>query len=287
MDKLQIATLLRNQTSNKGITLPEDIDFEIEKNTLRVYLSDKGITENMQNDNSAFEGWVICIKYWLRDFINSVVIDWNKELSNKNEHFHRFLYRLYKFEQQYPWVLESKWSFSDYIGTINNWVLNSPTREANVIAIGDEAILEREYLDAHRTNYDAMGQQLPIGVFLSQVSKDTTIMPRGSAQIDLWAISGETLYVFELKKEDNTKVGIISELMFYSNIMADLMTHNINYPANAKDVRFRNFEALYQAYYDQSIKRISACFLANKLHPLINNGVIEFVKLHHKVYQFI
>jgi hypothetical protein len=45
--------------------------------------------------------------------------------------------------------------------------------------------------------------------------------------IDIWAIDGDMLKIFELKRPKNNPLGIISELMFYTNVVNDLLSHNI------------------------------------------------------------
>ncbi|KAA6329308.1 hypothetical protein EZS27_021877 [termite gut metagenome] len=83
------------------------------------------------------------------------------------------------------------------------------------------------------------------------------------------------------------EVMIISELMFYVNIMDDLMTHYINYPEDAKKVKLRGFDKLYDAYINKKINKIKGHFLAEELHPLISDNVVELInnnKLSHIEY---
>lgn len=136
----------------------------------------------------------------------------------------------------------------DYYGeNLKNWVVNFPCNEAETEAQGEEAILEREYIIKYKESYDMIDQQLPVGVFNNVISKESCIMPRGKSQIDIWALRGDTLHIFELKRSDNIMVGIISELMYYVNIMNDIKNRRIKYPQNAKHCKYRNFDVLYNS----------------------------------------
>ena len=59
----------------------------------------------MQTDASAFEGWAICLKAWLPEYISEVKIEGERpsieEKSKEERHYNRFLYRLGKFIEIY------------------------------------------------------------------------------------------------------------------------------------------------------------------------------------------
>lgn len=279
MNKENIITELRQKTGNNRIQLPQDVNFNIKDRTLTITLSDAGVVANMQDNNSAFEGWAICLKYWLKDYIDTIVIDWNTriELSNQNirQHYERFKYRIHKFTKTYAWAHTKNYCANFYEEKMKNWVINYPTQNADPNANNEEAILERNYIEMHKDCYDSINQQLPVGIFDEIICNSNSIMPGGKGQIDIWAISNKTLHIFELKVDGNEKIGIISELMFYVNIMFDVMSHKIKYPKEAENANFRSFEFLYDAYKKKNIQKIQACFLTKKLHPLITNEVIK------------
>lgn len=279
MNKENIITELRQKTGNNRIQLPQDVNFNIKDRTLTITLSDAGVVANMQDNNSAFEGWAICLKYWLKDYIDTIVIDWNTriELSNQNirQHYERFKYRIHKFTKTYAWAHTKNYCADFYEEKMKNWVINYPTQNADPNANNEEAILERNYIEMHKDCYDSINQQLPVGIFDEIICNSNSIMPGGKGQIDIWAISNKTLHVFELKIGGNEKIGIISELMFYVNIMFDVMSHKIKYPKEAENANFRSFEFLYDAYRKKNIQKIQAYFLTIKLHPLITNEVIK------------
>ena len=103
-----------------------------------------------------------------------------------------------------------------------------------------EAILETAVYQYLSTLGNA-NHQLPMGLFDGTVSKATAITPGGASQADLWRIDHDKFYVYELKdciNSDNTHVGIITELMFYANVLYRLfITHDIQYPLTTFNTR--------------------------------------------------
>lgn len=279
MKNQEIAFQLHQITQNGNIHLPESIDFELSDGILKVGISDKGVCANMQSNESAFEGWVLCIKAWLPDLIDKVSIFWDPTTPKSNTlHYERFKYRVWKFINAYDWAENGSLFNMDYYGeNLKNWMVNFPCNEADTEAQGEEAILEREYIIKHKESYDAIDQQLPVGVFNNVISKESCVMPRGKSQIDIWALRDNTLHIFELKRSDNIMVGIISELMYYVNIMNDIKNRRIKYPQNAKHCKYRNFDILYNSINSNKIHSIKGHFLATKLHPLISPAVIILI----------
>lgn len=294
MKNQEIVRRLRQITENASINLPKSIDFEVSNGILRIDISDKGVCANMQSNESAFEGWAFCLKAWLPDLIEKVSICWNTTTPKSNRlHYERFKYRVWKFIKTYDWAENGSLFNMDYYGeNLKNWVVNFPCNEAGKEAQGEEAILEREYITNQKGNYDVIDQQLPVGVFNSVVSKASCVMPHGKSQIDIWAICGDTLHIFELKKPNNLMVGIISELMYYVNIMNDIKNQRIKYPQDAKHCKYRNFDILYRSLNYNKINFIKGHFLTAKLHPLISSAVITLVNSHtqnteHIEYSYI
>jgi hypothetical protein len=258
------------------------MDFEIQGGVLTITLSEKGVTGNMQDNPSAFEGWALCIKAWLPELVRKVCIEFDEvyiergaKISPEYRHYMRFLYRLWKFVGTFDWATTNSYKFDNC--NLGGWVVNVPKTKAKKKAEkeNDEAQLERDYVNKHKSEFDAMNHQLPVGVFKSGVAEGNRIMTRGA--LDIWAIKGDELSVFELKKDGNSKIGILSELMFYCNIMDDLMTHRINYTDDAQKCTFRGFEKLYYSYKNRTINIINGVFLTNKPHPLISDAVIELM----------
>lgn len=76
---------------SRGIKLPKYIVFKIDEvtKTLFLYIQEQdaiqdgkaiklnATTCNMQTDNAAFEGWAICLKSWLPNIVEKVVLGWD------------------------------------------------------------------------------------------------------------------------------------------------------------------------------------------------------------------
>lgn len=283
MENKEIIKKLRETTNNPNISLPSSINFNIENKILKISLSDKGVCANMQTNESAFEGWAMCLKAWLPELVEQVSICWNIfSIKDDDLHYERFKYRVWKFIETYKWAENgTSFTYDYYKDNLKNWVVNFPLSIAKEDVKEEEAILEREFIDKYNANFDFINQQLPVGIFDETVSKDSSIMPRGKSQIDIWAIKDKVLHIFELKKNNNIMVGIISELMYYVNIMNDIKNNRISYPIDAEKSAYRGFNHLYTAFNQRMISSIEGHFLASELHPLISSDVINLINDSH------
>lgn len=270
--------------SNKkrSIRFSDYTDIRLDDDCLFIHIASKGeknpVSENMQDDGAAFEGWAICLKGWLPDQIKRVCLSWDTPL-NINDHYNRFLYRVWKFSQMFEWFeynrnhINELNSFAEsYTGMINNCGTETPARK--------EALCEEQVeFDLCKYNQEEFTQKfsltrlnhhLPVGV---KNSKGRSFFTGGNSAIDLWGIDIDGyLRVFELKYIDgiktkkNIKVGIISELLLYVNIMRDIILGKIG-STNAKIAEERD---LYSRITD--LKGVKGIFLTNELHPLIEHG---------------
>lgn len=159
------------------------------------------------------------------------------------------------------------------------------------IEIGSEKWLEYEYVEKNVKRYDAIDHQLPIGLFEGIVTDTTHFTPGRGSQIDIWAIDSDTLRIFELKRPKNNKLGIISELMFYTNVVNDLLYHHIliseEKAKRAVKKGFRSFDKFYEVYEGKRrINQIQAVFLADELHPLINEDILKLINNSVRLKRF-
>lgn len=297
MDKKQILEEIKRVTGNDSIKFPSQIQFSIKDGILNMHVNGKGVRDNMQTNGAAFEGWAICIKSCMPE-VNNVLLSWDvpeysidvKEKNRQTKHYNRFLWRVSFFERHFDWfsicdthlqVITSFWEEH------SNLLINYPKTKSKekVTENGQinkgEAKLERLLVKELRKTIPLTDHQLPVGLFDNEVKTENTCTPRGSSQIDLWQFDQNTLRIFELKDKDNNEVGIISELMFYANVINELVMGKIHYPQSiysAKDIR--NIKALHNAIINKSIKRIEAVFLVYQFHPLISmnqNSVLEII----------
>ncbi len=279
------------------IKLPKYISFIIQEKTktLELYIQEQeGIRDgqkvrlnatcnNMQSDNAAFEGWAICLKAWLPKQVERVRLKWdspNNKLmtSNNKQHYNRFLYRALRFSQQYCWFSIDKNNeqevdnFEKELHDLqNNYYSREPKLRGNIEKLSETSV---EYLLVNRFsdqmkeffNLDIIDRQFPVGI----KRQGRQFFTGGMSAIDLWGMKNDVLSIIELKynggNTKNKKVGIISELYMYSNIMRDIISGIIVRPEGTPK---KNEESLYLKH--KSFHLLKAFMLADGYHPLVDN----------------
>ncbi|MBO8439371.1 MAG: hypothetical protein IAC51_01835 [bacterium] len=272
MNTNEILEILRQSLSNRRIDLPRDMDFSLSCGTLDILMTAEGLLSNMQENASAFESWALCIKAALPQ-IDRVTVGWNAP-ARPDTHYNRFVYRAVRFEENYSWVTLRIPDDSITAAALadidsNTLILNHPVVDAKALASdsSSEAARERDLLSlmVGRHPDSIVGQQLPTG--LKKLPDGAEWSPCHGSAIDLWMLEQDTLRIFELKKGDNRPIGIISQLMFYANIMADLISGRISCPAEAASAP-RSADRLYARLAEKGIKRLEAIFLSDTMHTL-------------------
>lgn len=291
MEKL--LTELKKRCDNSHILITSHIDFNYDDKLKTIHMvMKKGIKQNMQKDAAAFEGWALALKANLEDLVSHITLDWDTENEpiNKNSkewrHFNRFLYRVDAFSKQYSkWftVLNKQNSWEDRIKQ-EGWgdlVLNS---------IGNRSIINKIDKNEAKSEHDLetyfaskwseklrkavkehfnieigdIKNQYPVGIFNNQVKAENYIFTGGKSAIDLYSIvDNNSFNIFELKTENNVKVGILSELFFYSSLIKDVI-----------DGKFRSESSEFN-----KVNKVNAFFLVQKIHSLISDKVIEMLNL--------
>lgn len=272
--------------------LPEHIDIYTDTNNehLTIKLGKAAICDNMQNDAAAFEGWGLCILSKLNS-VKKIVIDWEDIDSEvENGHYNRFLYRLHKMMQYFGDIFTIEQSkrqsldlfVKEYYNS-NNLVLNYPNSEAtkasNIKSKDSEAYIEARFQEDKIFDHflDVADRQLPVGVFKGNISKEASMFTYGHSAIDLWGIKDDALYIFELKKSTNKKVGIISEALFYLWVMSDTINKKFKYETIGSIPQYRNFNRLYSAIEEERISKIKSVLLIEELHPLVSKGTLYLI----------
>lgn len=258
--------------------LPSGYDYLISNKTLTIKMSSEGVCENMQKDISAFESWAIVLKHYCSKLINEVVIDW-EEPETENEHFNRFIFRLTRFIQTYSWVKTNK-NIPALPSLLCCSAPSDNTAPKKAYKEESEDWLENEFVEKNAKKYDAIDHQLPVGLFDGKATSKTRFTPGRNSQIDIWGVKGDVFSVFELKKPGNKPLGIISELLFYTNVISDLLNHTIlvdeRKARRAIENKYRGFDKFYEIYRGgKSISQIHAVFLADELHPLITKEILD------------
>lgn len=282
MNKKEI--LKKLQEKNKNFRLPSEMDFTIQDNVLIIEMTEKGLISNMQTDAAAFEGWAVCLKAWLPNLINQVVITGHTPKDILNKHYQRFLYRLDKFLSIYSWVSTNtyKKELDNYKDKNRNIVINVPKSNASESAAHCEAQLERKFCKENEKYYDVIDHQLPVRLFIDEIKEKNAITPK--SYLDIWSIKDDVLRIFELKLPTNTEIGIISELMFYVNVMTDVVKGDVTIPFSNK---YRSFKQLYDFRMNNKCQKIEGIMLADNLHfgikdklndilQIINEGKFKF-----------
>lgn len=281
------------------ILLPSKILFEFDErdSVLKLCLNEKYVLSNMQTDNAAFESWIFCLLPRMERF-NWVELDWELP-SGENGHYRRFLYRVIKMQEHFPWfrVAATKQpcieTFRDETYRADGQLFLNTPRKSKVQETElssatprptekSEAYYEQIFLTEgklnHRYHLTTVNRQLPVGVFKDSKLKER-VFTGGKSAIDLWGLGNDCLYFFELKFQ-NKMAGIITETLFYLWIMEDIMfTRRLRYPDSAGRNECRGFKALYDAI--GKVKTINAVFLIDEIHPKIDSDVIGFINRHN------
>ena len=283
MDNVQFKAFLKGMDVKKPSRLPAEYDYAIDtkSKTLTLKLSHKGVCEdNMQDNGSAFESWAIAFKYYCPELIQRVVIDW-EEPANESEHFNRFIYRLTRFVQTYDWATAYK-----HIPAMPSLLCcsapNGDTKTKEHYSMDSEDWLECDFIERNESKYDYINHQLPVGLFDGEASDYSPFTPAGNSQIDIWALKKDEFSIFELKIPSNKPLGIISELMFYTNVICDLLHHNIlideKKASIALENNYRGFNKFYDIYSGKiAISKINAVFLAENLHSSFSEDFLDII----------
>lgn len=302
---------------DNSIKFPEHIDFVFGKE-IEITLPAESAAINMQTDDGAFEGWVLAIytlllKAGIRKEIYLDIKDGFEEKGKKSKgHYNRFLYRLMKFQEQFTFVKLSD-KLSALIGKYyyptdeqeycyfdnSKLVINKPQKEAGCNG-KPEIVVEKSFnehpkviiektLDLSGISLvDEVYRQLPVGIFKDKISRNTAVFTGGASAIDLWSISKDksNLCIYELKVKENTKVGIISELFFYANLMYDVYGPNQCFgKSDTGNNSNRGYNHL--ASMKKPIEKVYAYFLIEEIHPLINAEVINLLSNNYVKYDVI
>lgn len=264
-----------------SISLPNSKEFRLSgtKEQMRLSLTAKAVVCNMQSDIAAFEGWLLALKAW--NCIARVELHWDIPENIDDGHYQRFLYRVAWFKELFSSWFSVAPECHAYLdeskvkGTlVVNLAVGIPKNPADK---SKEAKLEKYLAEsgwlANTFALAKVGRQFPVGLFQNEVSNKTKIFTGGKSAIDLVGIEPEQnrLWVFELKAENNSSMGMVSELLFYVSFMWNVVkgefTHE-NYKLQVEG-RLHHLDL-------NDIKKIRGCFLVPKFHPLLDdNRVID------------
>lgn len=279
------------------IRLPGSIDLSVRDGVLHLVVNRP--TGNMQTDAAAFEAWVLAIKACLGDRIKRVQLDFpplhletDRYVGNPARlHLNRFLFRLAGFSAMYSDWCSLSTHAEHEVNSFMEWFeqsdmrLNQPVARTNPGPIGREHRVEawligqgkRELCSLLGMDEERVFNQLPVGVYHEQVSRTNAVFPGGSAAIDLWGVdsTGKTLHLIELKQGRKPGLGVISQALFYAQILhrAAVGDNNISLSAARLHQEGRGIVVFRSGRYE----RIALHFLAERFHPLFSRRVLSLL----------
>lgn len=288
MKKKDILKSLKARCNN-DLKLPSQLGMEIVQERLIITLQGDATITNMQADGAAFEGWALVLKRWIPE-IEKVSVKWTKPSTEKAlelQHYQRFLYRVKRFASVFPWFVLNKGCsilLSDLeIDADHSFILNTPNAKRSrayktqkELYTYSESELEEFILSnadvsakfMQSFNLTLVDNQLPVGVFKDTKSNATKVFTGGKSAIDIWGITTDgNCCIFELKNSKNRKVGALTEMLFYSFVIQDIIQGVFEFDA----LEYPGLQEITKA------KKVTCYLLAPSTHPLIDSGVFSLL----------
>lgn len=305
--------ILKEDLGGKSLrSFPKDItiDYDDSKHILTMTLLPKAVglgkgdAVNMQDNAAAFEAWCFIIKAYTNIKNLKIMLDIDGVVNDRyvdgipsNGHLGRFLYRILKFKEQYgKWFFLSdeledmRKNFADFLSS-GKFVNNEPSKEAedDEDALGTEGYVEKRFCDDDSLGKLILGfsgenvvmnRQLPVGLFKDKKSVENSIFTGKKSAIDFWLLDGNEFNIYELKAK-NKMVGILTEIIFYSNYVRDVYWHkklqkeSCNVRLESPETTNRDYDKLCSI--SNGISKITGWLLADEFHPLITEDVINIM----------
>jgi hypothetical protein len=276
----------------RAVRLPSDASFVVrgDEGAAHLHLPLSAVCANMQSNAGAFESWCLALRRWCGA---TVSLTWDAPGEAANPHYERFLYRLNGFDA----LFGNDWfALSDPTGALtrSKVELNRGRLWLNVGGKKPKAHKERpadlnawteDHWESHLTHSGVdhlerkfgfgsacKDQQFPVGLFSECTpSARSAIFPGAKSAIDIVAVDGQKLWIFELKKSGNVGFGALSELMFYTAVMRDAATGVFCF-AEPKRGLSRTSNVTRDKI--RQVTEINAVLLTPDLHPLIDDQVL-------------
>ena len=298
MGKERILNLVKRDKQFENVRLPDHIDWDFDEPGKTISMKIKYPCKNMQTDDAAFEGWILCIKSALPGEVSHFALSWEKcprldqdkgdAVAPDAASYMRFLLRVEKFVKYFADLVAIDAAAMagelDRLPTRDGrpLTINSPSGEEDrgkLPANRTEACMEREIVSRKNDLAAALGvdfthldNQFPVGLFSGEPSRTTRVTPGGKSAIDIWGVDKSgAAHVFELKKGGEKRVGIISELMFYAYVIADIQSGCIKCDEKHNGMA----DAIHKASHGKP--NVKAHFLVPDLHPFITKRTIDII----------
>ncbi len=313
MSKGEVIEVLKSVHSKTKI--PDSIDLHLKGGRMQININKPYL--NMQEDDSAFEGWLVVLKYWLNrngTRIDKIILGWDTSGTKDTKewlHINRFLFRVMMFNRmKHMWFEindKNKEEISAFETNLKkyNLILNGPKNEkSNIMDEGKDKKSSEPYLERlfageadkdretkrlliDRFNLSDLNRQLNVGLFIIPPDKkrneyvpkkEDRLFPAGSSAIDLWGISNDNNTFYVFE----LKIAKNVKVGIVSELFFYLM---IIYQACCIKDGFFNFtervgkkDIRGSKYLVGSIyTNIKGYFLVNEMHPLVEQGVINIL----------
>lgn len=268
-----------------NIKLPQNLTFKGDQSCAELFLSSNVLAKNMQADSAAFEGWALVLMRWCE--VKRVHIDWEVPDDKFDPHYERFLYRLKRFSEMMgapvsaPDIFEEAWNSSRLQSAksrIVNVVPRNRSKQKPTYATSENGLEYQIAVENQAANNELckkfglehLVQQFPVGVFDGPPPGAMPIFSAG--RTDLIGVGADrSLWLFELKKAGNNKVGALSELFFYTAVLRDLRKKYFEFgPGGAGEAH----ETIRQCF-QVTDATLHARILAPDVHPLVDVKLLQ------------
>jgi hypothetical protein len=207
------------------------------------------------------------------------VVDWDAPEARPDGlldgHYERFLYRMYQFSKLFPGWFEvadpQKLQQGKAISE-TSLVLNVASKRSNETLPKTTSLeyqLEMELIKSPKfcQHFKQVDRQFPVGLFGGKPAAATRIFTGGKSAIDIVGVGeDDSFWIFELKASDNFKVGIVSELLLYTNLIREA--------AHTRPrIQFDNPKQAcgVGAEHVRKCTGINAVMLVENLHPILEH----------------
>jgi len=240
----------------------------------KLHLSATGVSNNMQTNEAAFEGWLLALRAWCD--IPGATLSWDRPRHDCG-HYQRFLFRVAHFERIIPWFEVDDNGELERATTVvaSSLVINQGGAESRRASDSNsEAALERALLRwpglPRALGVELVDHQFPVGLFRGDVTNATQVFPAGKAAVDLvgWNEHDRRFVLVELKKRGSEPIGAVSELFFYAMLLQDVSNGRFGVGGE------RGARVRVGADHLQRAEVLDALWLAPGHHTLLADGRI-------------
>jgi hypothetical protein len=287
-------SLLKDAHEDFDFELPASIAFryEDEGNTLVMRLNeDAPHHARIQENEAAFESWALIIKAH-QPQINQIRLDWTPDpvdgLEAAGGPYRQFLYRVWKFTENFRWfdvrhhaqreqirMIEAFFADTPMVNALSKEDAGhmAPLKKSAVAYFTGEgcADLCRDLNEKTGGFFEALYGPMPVSLRFPD-AQGPNVFEGAHSVIPLWSPNDAELCLLDLKIREK-KIGALSEFFFNAHFMFDLYCaerKNIILPPPSDDTA-PGAPILFAQWFDY----LSARILSDALHPAITPKVVK------------